>query len=137
MGKIRHRLAKKELINVSKGKVDSMNELIIVPLGPELLALTREEYERSRDRAVAEGFAKREAPEIPQGTDNRQFLTVKELAFKYNVSEPLIYSYVREGKIPFIKIGQCVRFNKSEIASHFHPKNNQIPSKLSIKAIKK
>lgn len=44
------------------------------------------------------------------------FITPAELALGLNVSRPTVYSWVRKGTIPFIKLGELVRFDPAEIS---------------------
>lgn len=43
------------------------------------------------------------------------FLTVEDLCQWWKVSQVMVYKMVREGAIPYIRLGKCVRFAPAEI----------------------
>jgi len=45
----------------------------------------------------------------------RRYLTIKECAEYTCISEPTLYRWSREGKIPIYKIGKIIRFDKSAV----------------------
>ena len=48
-------------------------------------------------------------------TENKQFLSVKEISQYMGLSIHTIYLWVQLRKIPYYKIGKAVRFNLQEI----------------------
>lgn len=52
--------------------------------------------------------------------EEKQYWTVKEVAEEFRVSTSALYELVRtDKKIPFLKIGASIRFDKEEITSYF------------------
>ena len=99
-----------------------MNEetpIFLIPLGNEVFAFLPKEMEAARARAIEKGFG---PPKTEILKDEEPFLTVEQAATLLNVSEPLLYAYVREKKIPFVKIGTCVRFEKGKLFEFFNGK---------------
>ena len=60
----------------------------------------------SADSEVLRAAASGSFPEI---------MTVKQAAEYLQVNEQVLYRYVREGKVPFAKMGASIRFKKSVI----------------------
>lgn len=48
-------------------------------------------------------------------SENKDLLTIEELAMLLNCSTQLIRKLKNEGKIPFIKIGYLLRFNTKDV----------------------
>ena len=44
-----------------------------------------------------------------------RLLNVRELSEILHVAQPTLYEWVRKKRIPYIKIGACIRFNPSKI----------------------
>ncbi len=50
-----------------------------------------------------------------EGEFKRRFLSVKELSEYIGIKEPTIRDWIRFAKIPYLKLGKCVRFDVGEI----------------------
>jgi excisionase family DNA binding protein len=42
-------------------------------------------------------------------------LTPKQVAERFNVAQSTVYQWARRGKVPFTRIGKCVRFKPEDI----------------------
>ena len=57
-----------------------------------------------------------------------QFLTVKELASRFNVAPGLVYEQVKKQNIPYHKLGKHLRFDLEEVSKHYsHNKKVEWP----------
>lgn len=46
---------------------------------------------------------------------NENLMTVHEVAERLHLSTHTIYKWVEKGRIPFVRLGYCVRFRPSDI----------------------
>ena len=54
----------------------------------------------------------------------KRFITIKELAAYLSMSENTIRDWIKEGRIPFSKLGRSVRFDLRRIESWLKKKEN-------------
>jgi excisionase family DNA binding protein len=52
---------------------------------------------------------------IPKGEKMNKLLTIEEAISLLRISKPTIYRLTSQRKIPFIKIGECVRFLETRL----------------------
>jgi excisionase family DNA binding protein len=51
------------------------------------------------------------------------FLSVKELALWLGMSEPWVYKAAEKNLIPFVRIGEAIRFNPSQIKQYLNQRS--------------
>ena len=56
--------------------------------------------------------------------DNEKLLTAKELSEWLSMSLPWVYKATEKGDLPFLKIGQAVRFDPEEIKRYLESRRN-------------
>jgi len=61
-------------------------------------------------------------------TQPEPFIDKKELARLFRVSVPTVNNWVKDGVVPFYRIGRSVRFRYSELASHFKETSHHTPA---------
>jgi excisionase family DNA binding protein len=49
---------------------------------------------------------------------NKEFLTADELAELFDVKKQTVWRWVRQGKVPYFKVGGSLRFNTEDIRRH-------------------
>jgi len=64
-----------------------------------------------------------------------RLLSVNELVEKLNISKSTVLNWVREGKIPSIKLGRQWRFRSNDIENWLKGKERQDKSRFSIQGI--
>ena len=55
---------------------------------------------------------------------NERLLTVKELATRLGMSTPWIYKAVEKGSLPFVRLGEAIRFDPEEIKTYLESRRN-------------
>lgn len=59
----------------------------------------------------------------------KKFLGVKDLSSYLTVKEKTLYGWVNQRKIPYVKLGRCVRFEFSEIEEWLKGKHIEVYGK--------
>ena len=55
---------------------------------------------------------------------NERLLTVGEVASWLGMSTPWIYKECEKGTLPFLRLGQAIRFNREEIKQYLDERKN-------------
>lgn len=75
---------------------------------------------------LSEVINKQLAEKTPQSdTQADEFLTTKQTQLLLKISKPTLYARMRDGSVPFKKIGRRVLFPKNEILKSFKYKINR------------
>ena len=94
-----------------------MTDRVIVAFGPEVLVLTDAEFEvaRQRGRELTQS-----APIAPQASSDG-LVTAQQLATDLNVAVSAVYEHAKSGRIPSVRIGKHVRFDRSAVIAALRP----------------
>lgn len=90
-----------------------MTDRVIIPFGPELLVLTEAELTEARRRGRA--LAPRPIESVPRTESTVSLVTAKQLASEFNLAVSCIYEYAKAGRIPCVRVGKHVRFDKHQV----------------------
>jgi len=63
---------------------------------------------------------------LTQDIKVNKYLSVQELSEALGISEETVYSWTSQKRIPFIKVGRCVRFDQDEVKAWLD-KNRVMP----------
>jgi excisionase family DNA binding protein len=55
---------------------------------------------------------------------NERLLTVSELASWLGMSTPWVYKECEKGSLPFVRLGQALRFDRKEIEGYLQSRRN-------------
>jgi hypothetical protein len=89
--------------------------IVLIPIGPEYIALETEELAAARERArEVLGLADRVTTQSQE-----QLLTAEEIAEATPGIPPGWYlEHARQGQIPYVKLGKYIRFRLERIIEH-------------------
>lgn len=60
-----------------------------------------------------------------KGALSGDLATVPEIAKSLNMAPKTLYAWISAGRIPFLKIGRCVRFDREQIATWLSSKSKR------------
>lgn len=94
-----------------------MNETIFsqIPI-PEFIELVREVIKEELNSSIIKSNIQ----------DSDELLTLKEACIYLKISKVTIHKWKREGKIEFLRFGNRIRFQKSELIKAAHAKNKYL-----------
>jgi excisionase family DNA binding protein len=92
-----------------------MTDRVLIPFGSELLVFTESELveARRRGRELVPHASAAPAP----ATQAAGLVTAKALATEFSLPVSCIYEYAKAGRIPCVRVGKHVRFDKQLVRS--------------------
>lgn len=95
-----------------------MSDRVIIPFGSELLVLTEAELTEARRRG--RDLMPQAAPALPVEA-SVALVTAKALASEFSLPVSCIYEYAKAGRIPSVRVGKHVRFDKRLVRAALQP----------------
>jgi excisionase family DNA binding protein len=92
-----------------------MTDRVLIPFGPEVLVFTEAELAEARQRG-RELAAHSNPPPAP-AAQSAGLVTAKALASEFSLPVSCIYEYAKAGRIPCVRVGKHVRFDKHLVRS--------------------
>ena len=87
-----------------------MSDRIMIPFGAEVLVLTETELHEARRRGRE--FMPVATVPAPPLDENVSLVTAKAIATEFSLPISCIYEYAKGGRIPSVRVGKHVRFDK-------------------------
>ena len=90
-----------------------MTDRVIIPFGPEVLIFTESELAEARRRGRQQ-FVSQVAASTSQ-IEETALVDAKRIATEFSLPLTCIYEYAKSGRIPSVRVGRHVRFDKHQV----------------------